>query len=203
MARLSLMDREALPEDERRFFDAVKTMRGRPISGPFIVLMNGSPDLASRFAHLGHYFHPRGQADESVLSVRARSFTALAAARVLDAPYEWNAWVAWAVEAGIPRATVDALRSGRRPDELEPEEAIVLDLVTELLAGNHRLSGPTFRAALDRFGVQGLVELVATVGYFAMLAYPLNAFEIELSPQQAREREGAPLGLDIARRANP
>ena len=73
MARLRMLEREALPEDQRRFHDAVKAIRRRPISGPFVVTMNSSPDLAARFAHLGHYFHARGQADESIVSIRVRS----------------------------------------------------------------------------------------------------------------------------------
>ena len=106
--RLSPLTREQLPEDQRRFFDAVRAIRRRPISGPFIVAINSSPDLASRFAHLGHYFHSRGQADESILSARVRTFVALVGSRALNVPYEWNAWVGWALEAGVPQDTVDA-----------------------------------------------------------------------------------------------
>ena len=86
MSRLAMVEREQLPESERRFYDAVKAIRRRPMSGPFIVTLNSSPDLASRFAHLGHYFHSRGQADESILSVRVRTFVALVGSRALDVP---------------------------------------------------------------------------------------------------------------------
>ena len=110
MARLGMVERDTLPEDERRFHDAVWAIRRRPISGPFIVTMNSSPDLAARFAHLGHYFHARGQADESIVSIRVRAFISLIGSRALDAPYEWAAWVNWALEAGIPQDTVDAIR---------------------------------------------------------------------------------------------
>ena len=96
--------------DWPRFYDAVKALRRRPISGPFIVTMNSSPDLAARFAHVGHYFHARGQADESIVALRVRGFIALIGARALDGPYEWAAWVNWAIEAGVPRETADAIR---------------------------------------------------------------------------------------------
>ena len=115
MARLGTVERDTLPEDERRFHDAVKAIRRRPISGPFIVTMNSSPDLAARFAHLGHYFHARGQADESIVSIRVRSFISLIGSRALDCPYEWAAWMNWALEAGVPQDTVDAIREGRQP----------------------------------------------------------------------------------------
>lgn len=187
MARLSMIQREQLPEDQRRFHDAVKTIRRRPISGPFITLLNSSPDLAARFAHLGHYFHARGQADESILSVRVRTFTAIILARALDGTYEWGGWVRWALKAGVSRATVDAIRERRTPPDLTPEDAVVLDFCTQLLTGTHHVSDATYRAALEHFGAQGVVELVMTLGYFAMIAFPLNAFEIGPSAEQLRE----------------
>jgi len=192
-----MIERDALPENQRRFHDAVKAIRRRPISGPFIVTMNSSPDLAARFAHLGHYFHARGQADESILSLRVRTFVALIGSRALDGPYEWSAWVNWALEAGVPQDTVDAIRERRTPQNLTAEETLVADFCTQLISGSHRVSEATYQAALDHFGVQGLVELVMTLGYFAMIALPLNAFEMGMSREQKRTRKPfAPLVVD-------
>ena len=39
---------------------------------------------------------------------------------------------------------------------------------------------------MARFGVQGAVELAATIGYFAMIAMPLNAFEVDPNPAVPR-----------------
>ena len=55
----------------------------------------------------------------------------------------------------------------------------------ELLRGK-RVSDRTFGAARERFGVQGVTELTATLGYYAMLACALNAFEVE--PDEGAER---------------
>ena len=187
--RLSTVTREQLPEDQRRFHDAVRAIRRRPISGPFIVTMNSSPDLAARFAHLGHYFHSRGQADESILALRVRTFVALVGSRLLDVPYEWNAWVGWALEAGVPQDTVDAIREGKTPPNLTAEEALVKDFCTQLAGGRHRVSDATYQAALKHFGAQGVVELVVCLGYFAMIAFPLNAFEIAMSAEQMAMRK--------------
>lgn len=189
MGRVSAIERDALPEDQRRFYDAVKAIRRRPVSGPFIVAMNSSPDLAARFAHLGHYFHSRGQADESIVPLRVRGFVALLGARALDGPYEWGAWVNWALEAGVPQKTVDAIRERRPLENLAPEEALAADFCTQLISGNHRVSDATFESALEHFGTQALVELVVTLGYFAMIALPLNAFEIEMSSAQKGMRK--------------
>jgi 4-carboxymuconolactone decarboxylase len=188
-----MIERDALPEDQRRFHDAVKAIRRHPISGPFIVALNGSPDLATRFAHLGHYFHARGQADESVVPIRLRAYVSLVGSRALDAPYEWAAWVNWALQAGVPQQIVDAIREGRRPSGLTEDEALVDRFVAELV-GNARVGDATFAQALERLGARGVVELVVTLGYFAMIALPLNAFEIEMAPaQMALRKPFAPL----------
>lgn len=197
--RLSIVTREALPEDQRRFHDAVAAIRRRSITGPFITLLNSSPDLAARFAHLGHYYHARGQADESILPARVRTLIALIGSRALDGPYEWAAWVGWALDAGIPQDTADAIRERRTPRDLTPEDALVLDFCNQLLSGTHRVSDATYKAALEHFGAQGVVELTGTLGYFAMIAFPLNAFEIEMSAEQKGMRKAfVPLPVEAA-----
>ena len=131
--------------------------------------------------------------------MRVRGFASLVGSRALDAPYEWAAWVNWALEAGVAQDTVDAIREGRTPHNLTAEEALIADFCTQLITGNHRVSDTTFKAALDRFGAQGLVELVVTLGYFTMIALPLNAFEIEMSSDQKGLRKPfAPLAINGA-----
>ncbi|HYH41025.1 MAG TPA: hypothetical protein VD867_03495, partial [Burkholderiales bacterium] len=161
--RVQRPERESLPPEERRFFDAVKGIRRRPITGPFIVLMNSSPDLAARFAQLGHYFHSRGQADESIVPLRDRGFISLIGSRFLEAPYEWAAWHNWSVEAGVSQATADAIREGQ-PLTLDPTETLINHFVGQLVTGNHLVSDATYNAVLEQYGNKGLVELVVTLG---------------------------------------
>jgi len=42
----------------------------------------------------------------------------------------------------------------------------------------HRVSETTFQALYARLGERGLVELTATIGYYAMLACTLNALDL-------------------------
>jgi hypothetical protein len=44
----------------------------------------------------------------------------------------------------------------------------------------HKVSQATFQTALDQFGAQGLTELTTLMGYYALLAFNANAFEIDL-----------------------
>ncbi len=43
----------------------------------------------------------------------------------------------------------------------------------------HTVSGDIYENAVACFGEQGVVELIATIGYYTMVSMTLNAFEIE------------------------
>ena len=98
-------------------------------------------------------------------------------ARLLDCEYERAAHERQAREAGVPDATLQAIR-GDRFGEVAAEYRWVCDLTRQLVV-DHRIAPTAFDEARERLGVRGLVELTATVGYYAMIAAPLNAFEVE------------------------
>ena len=58
-------------------------------------------------------------------------------------------------------------------------EAVLAPIGGRQLVVDHRIAPATFEEARERLGVRGLVELTATIGYYAMIAAPLNAFEVE------------------------
>ncbi|HSQ13940.1 MAG TPA: hypothetical protein VLM90_13015, partial [Candidatus Deferrimicrobium sp.] len=57
------------------------------------------------------------------------------------------------------------------------EDAQLVRFVREIIH-DHRVSEPTFQAIHGRFGDKGMVELSATIGYYAMLACTLNTFDV-------------------------
>lgn len=176
MARLYRLEREQLPENEQPFFDAIGKTRG-DISGPFTALIH-SADLASRVADVGAYVR-----FESILPVAVRTFAAIITSRWLDCRYEWGAWSGQARSAGVSDAIIDAVRDRKPLPSLTEEEHIIADFCQQLCSGNHHISDATYKATVDHFGVKGTVELAATVGYFAMIAMPLNAFEVDPNPE--------------------
>jgi hypothetical protein len=48
------------------------------------------------------------------------------------------------------------------------------------------VSQATFDAAIAQFGTRGLIELTNLMGYYALLAFNLNAFDVEL-PEERTE----------------
>ena len=175
MARLPTPRREELPPEQQPVYDAIVQSRGQ-ISGPFTVLLY-SPQVAGRVAQVGAYIR-----FESMLPVAVRCLAAVITARELDCSFEWAAWVGQAQRAGVRDEIIAAIRNRQTPSGLTEEEALVVQAGQQLLRGNHHLTDATYRALVDHFGTQGAVELTATFGYFAMLAVPLNAFEVDTPP---------------------
>jgi hypothetical protein len=46
------------------------------------------------------------------------------------------------------------------------------------LLRRHRVDENKFQSLLARLGVNGMVELTATIGYYSMVSCTLNAFEL-------------------------
>jgi 4-carboxymuconolactone decarboxylase len=102
-------------------------------------------------------------------------------ARALDCQYEWAAHAVLARRAGVRDEVIDAIRERRAPAGLTPAEAQVFGYADALLR-RHRVDEADFRALEARFGREGLIDLTAVVGYYAMIACALNAFAIEPTP---------------------
>jgi 4-carboxymuconolactone decarboxylase len=133
------------------------------------------PEVLQRGEHLRAYL--RG--DGSSLPLKIRELAMLLTARELDCQFIWNAHAAAARQAGVRPDLVDRLRDKRELMGLAPDEAAVVHYGREFFR-THQVSQATFDAALAQFGVQGLVELTNLMGYYALLAFNVNAFGVGL-----------------------
>ncbi len=159
-------------------FDAVAESRGR-VGGPFAALMH-SPEVSARTAHLGAYLR-----FDSILPGALREVTILASAREANCPYEFSGHATLARREGVSEEVIRALADRSAPAGLPPELAVPVAYVLEL-ARTRKVSATTFQAALDMLGLQALTELTAILGYYTMLAFTLNAFEVTPAPEAER-----------------
>ncbi|HUZ75521.1 MAG TPA: carboxymuconolactone decarboxylase family protein [Stellaceae bacterium] len=141
------------------------------LRGPYIPLIQ-SPELADRMRHLGDFIRFEG-----VLPARLKEIVILLAARHWSVDYMFAVHRELAAAAGIDSAVAQAIAAGSRPAGLAPEETAAIDLALELLRTG-RVSDPVFAAAHAALGAPGVVELVAFVGYYTMLAMILNTARI-------------------------
>ena len=82
-----------------------------------------------------------------------------------------------AAHFGVRDEAVEIVLRDAGLEGLTDDEATVVRFTRELVRTN-RVSDETFAAARDQLGEQGVVELAATVGYYALLAYFMNALEV-------------------------
>ena len=179
MARVPALNRENLPQDQRAAFDELVKDRGSvPAEGPGSVMLN-APEVAKRALGLALFLRT-----ETSLEPRIRELGMILAARENDCQYIWNAHAPAARRAGLKDEIVDALRDKKDLPGLAADESAVIDYGRDFFR-TRRVSQANFDAALAQFGVLGLTELTNLLGCYAMLAFNVNAFGVELPAQPA------------------
>jgi len=170
-SRISLIDDESqLPEEDRHHFEAIERSRGS-VRGPFRALLN-SPEVAGRAGHLGEYIRY-----ESTLSGPERELAILTTGREFECAYEWSSHEPIAQEVGVRDEAISAVAEQEALDHLTDTEACIVSFGRELFR-EKEVTDATFESAHNQFGVQGVTELVATMGYYSLIASVLNAFVI-------------------------
>jgi 4-carboxymuconolactone decarboxylase len=173
--RLPMPADAAMTAAQRQAAQALIDSPRKGVYGPFLPLLR-SPVLLDRVARMGEYLR-----FESVLDARVRELATCAVARHVSNQFEWTMHAPLARKAGVSEAAIEALRLGARPHGLARDEEAALDFTHELLR-THGTSDPTYAAALQAFGEQGVVELTTLIGYFAMVSWLMN---VARTPAQA------------------
>ena len=171
MPRIPLVTAASMTDAQRRVYDAMMSgPRRSPPVGPLAAAMH-RPDLAEKWSELGLVLR-----FNSSFEPRLREFVILLTGRFWDCQFEWFSHEAEAREAGLSEPTIETLRHGGSTFDA-PDEQAIHDYAIELLR-NHRAPDATYQRILDAYGVAGVVELTALIGYYAMVALTLNAHEI-------------------------
>jgi 4-carboxymuconolactone decarboxylase len=133
------------------------------LGGPYGMLIK-SPELLKRYLLMTEYLRQK-----TSLPRHLNEMAILLEARIWDAQYEWWAHEPLARKAGLSDAIIDDIRNARRPASMQQDEAIVYDVVTELL-NKRQLSDDTFGKARQILGEQQVVDLVAVTGFYVMVS---------------------------------
>lgn len=180
MARVPFVSRDMVPEEFRAAFDEVTAETGGSITnGPGSITLN-SPEFARLRTPVTSYLRY-----QTTFPKRIQELAIIATARANDCQYVWNAHAPAGRREGISDALVDAIRDKNPLPSMTAEESAVVNYAQEYFA-NHKVSQATFKAALDQFGAQYLVELTALMGHYAQTCFFLNAFEVSL-PEERTE----------------
>jgi 4-carboxymuconolactone decarboxylase len=172
MARLPVPQRDGLPPEGQQAWDAIAASRGNVV-GPFLVLVH-LPEVAERVAALGETLRFRGTLPDA-----DRELAILTAGREGEALFEWAAHEPMARRAGVREEAIATVRDRLPVAGLTPREALIVEVVRGLVR-DHRLRDELYARAEAEFGRQTLIELVTLAGYYTMIGFVLNAFEVDL-----------------------
>jgi 4-carboxymuconolactone decarboxylase len=181
MPRIALPTLATMKPEQRAVY--AQTVAGRRGSVPANVLVwLHSPELAARAQKLGELVR-----FETTLGQRWSELAILVVARHWTSHYEWAVHVAEAARAGVPAEVVSAIGERRPPQFADEKDRAVFEFASVLVATG-RVPEATYRAAVLALGQKAVVELVTLVGYYSMVAFTLNAFEIP-APEGAKGLE--------------
>src|ERR1700691_3675192 len=171
--RFPQLTSENMTPEQKKVAEAIVSGPRKNLSGPFNAWLR-SPELGDRLQKVGEYirFH-------SSLPARLNEFAILIAAREWTAQYEWFAHYPLAIKGGLdPRVAAD-LAAGRRPAGMQDDEKVIYDFCMEL-RHKRKVSDATFRAAVDKFGEQGVVDLMGVSGYYDLVSMTLNVAQVPI-----------------------
>lgn len=155
--------------------------RGK-VPAPMIAWLR-NPELARRGQKLGELLrYSTTLADDQV------ELAIVVCARHWTSHVEWNAHKVYALKAGVDPAAVAAIAARRDPVLPDARLRVVYDIASTLLAKG-RLPAPLYAKGSAQLGEQGLVELVAVLGYYCFVSLTLNTFELGLPEAAAPELE--------------
>lgn len=165
--RMPPLDPAAMNESQRKAAAALAAGPRGGVKGPFIALLR-SPELMDRLQQVGEYLRFR-----SSLEPRISELLMLLVSRSWTQQFEWAVHVPLALKAGVNPQTIESLAAGARPVQMAADEVLAYDFCDELLRAKG-VSDATYRAAVDRFGEAGVVDMLGVIGYFITVSMVLN-----------------------------
>ena len=148
------------------------------LNGPFLGWI-ASPELAQHAQRLGAFCRYR-----TGLPLRLSELAILVTAARWRSQAEWHIHHPIALDAGLPAATAEAIRLGVEPAFESDDDALIYAFANELY-DTRRVSDATFARAQEHFGHAVVVNLVALLGYYALVAMTLNTFGMRADGQTA------------------
>jgi 4-carboxymuconolactone decarboxylase len=169
---------DRMTADQKKVADAIVAGPRKTLTGPFNAWLR-SPELADRLQKVGEYVR-----FNTTLPARLNEFAIMITARHWTAQYEWFAHYPLAIKAGLDAKILADLAAGRRPASMKEDESIVYDFSTQLHR-DMKVSDSVYKAAVAKFGEQGIVDLIGVNGYYDVVSMTLSVAQVTVPPGQA------------------
>lgn len=172
--RFPSLDMNHLDPQQQALVDHIANGPRGGIRGPFLALLH-HPQLAMRVQAVGEHLRFSASVEQELIEL-----VILTTARRWNCQYEWFAHSRIAhTSTALTDEVIEDIRSGRRPETATDKQKLAYDMATSLHA-NGELSDEMFARCEQMFGVQGVLDLVCTCGYYTTIAMVLNVAKIPL-----------------------
>jgi 4-carboxymuconolactone decarboxylase len=132
-----------------------------------------NPDLAPRLMAMSEYLRWN-----TSLAPRLSELAILITARQWTAQYEWFAHYPLALKGGLDPKVASDIAAGKRPDGMKDDEAALYDLAIALYR-DKKVSDPVYKAALEKFGERGIMDIIGIIGYYDLVSMTLITMQAE------------------------
>jgi 4-carboxymuconolactone decarboxylase len=182
MDRLGQRPRSELGDAGQDLYDSLVDSRGNQIVGgdgallgPFNAWVQ-APRIGTRLASLGSALRHDMALDRKLIELAI-----ITVGSHFKAEFEWFAHAVMARRHGVPEAVISSLAAGQEPVFYDDTQRVVHRVASELVRTG-RLAEASHRDAQSQLGDVQLVELVTLCGYYTLVSFTLNAFDVALPP---------------------
>jgi 4-carboxymuconolactone decarboxylase len=168
IARFAPLKAEELDPAQKAWAEAIAAPpRNAKFTNPPYRAYIRSPEMAPRLTALTEYLRWK-----TSLPPRLSELAILITAREWTAQYEWFAHYPLALRGGLDPKVLSAIAEGRRPDNMKDDEAALYDLAMALYR-DKKVPDPVYKAALEKFGERGIMDIIGIMGYYAITSMTL------------------------------
>lgn len=172
--RFDTLDMDNLSAEQKALAEQIASGPRGGIRGPFLALLH-HPKLASRVQAVGEHLRYGASVEQELVELAI-----LTTARRWNCQYEWFAHSRIAhTSTDLTDEVIEDIRQGQRPQSATARQLLAYDMATSLHADG-RLSDELFAQCQQAFGVQGVLDLLCTCGYYSMIAMVLNVSDMAL-----------------------
>jgi len=188
ITRFKPLKAEDLTAAQKAYADLIATPpRNAKFGNPPYRAYIRNPELAPKLSALSEYLRWNTK-----LPARLSEMAILITAREWTAQYEWFAHYPLALKGGLDPKVADAIAAGKRPDSMKDDEAALYDLATALYR-DKKVSDAVYKAALEKFGESGIMDIIGIIGYYDLVSMTLITMQAgppddKVKPLPALER---------------
>jgi len=170
MSRISALTPERMNPEQRKVYEE-SVARGLPTGGPYTAYIR-IPQFMALNREMSNYLRSNS------LPGRLRQMIVLRTIRNWGAKFPWVVQVHNSLKEGLEQSIIDAIDEGQDPALTSPKDIAAFQLCKELVQ-THQVSDKTYKQALELFGENGVADIVVTTGFFTMVSFTANAFDID------------------------